>query len=367
MPQTNMQKVREYGQSIWLDFIRRSFMEDGGLQDYIDQGLCGVTSNPSIFDKAISEGGEYDQDIAELTADGKSTWDIYERLVIDDIKQACDVLKPVHQESGGRDGYVSLEVNPHLAHDTTGTIAEVERFWDLVDRKNLMIKVPATPEGIPAIRKLTARGYNINVTLMFSLAQYDQVSEAYISGIEGLLDGGGDPQQVHSVASFFVSRLDVKLDRMLNAINDPLADQLKGNIGIANAKMAYQRYLDVFTTNRWKALEDKGAHKQRVLYGSTSTKNPQYPDTLYPDNLIGENTINTLPPRTIEAFLDHGTLSESLTEDIDHAQSQLADLTRLGIKLDNITKELLDEGVVKFANSFDELMVSIARKVDQLG
>lgn len=366
MTETRMQEVREFGQSIWLDFIRRSFMDDGGLDEYINQGLCGVTSNPSIFDKAISEGAEYDQDIADLASQGKTTQEIYETLVVQDIQQACDILMSVYEQTNGKDGYVSLEVSPHLAHDTKGTIQEVKKYWDLVNRENLMVKVPATPEGIPAIKELTAGGYNINVTLMFSLQQYDLVSEAYISGVEKFITDGGNPENLHSVASFFVSRLDVKLDRIFQAIDDPVADQLMGKIGIANAKMAYQRYLEKFSTQRWEELRQEGGNEQRVLYGSTSTKNPDYPDTLYPDNLIGKNTVNTLPPRTIAAFLDHGRVSASLTSDLDQAKEQLRMLSELGINLDNITKELLDEGVVKFANSFDQLMVSIAQKKEKL-
>lgn len=366
MPETKMHQVREIGQSIWLDFIRRSFLDEGGLNEYIEKGLCGVTSNPSIFDKAISKGEEYDQDIADMASKGRPTRDIYEALMVEDIKQACDILLPVFEESDQKDGFVSLEVNPHLAHDTSGTIDEVKEYSSRVDRPNLMIKVPATPEGIPAVEELTAQGFNINVTLMFSLEQYEQVAEAYINGLERLAENGGNVSEIHSVASFFVSRLDVKLDRMFQAIDDPLAQELMGNIGIANAKMAYQRFLDKFSTDRWEDLAEQGANVQRVLYGSTSTKNPDYPDTLYPDNLIGQDTINTLPPETLDAFLDHGRVRETLTEDIDTAQNQLEKLQPLDINLENITMELLDEGVIKFANSFDELMISISNKKSQL-
>lgn len=362
MQKTKMHDLKELGQSIWLDYIRRSFLQDGGLEAYVEKGLGGVTSNPSLFDTAISEGEEYDPAIAELSAAGKTTREIYEALVVEDIKQACDILHPVFVESDGNDGFVSLEVSPHLAHDTQGTIQEVKKYTELVDKPNLMVKVPATPEGIPAIEALTAEGYNINITLMFSIDQYNQVADAYMSGLEKLADKGGDLTDVHSVASIFVSRLDVKIDRIFDSMDHPLSQELKGKIGIANAKMVYQKYLESFQSSRWEALSGQGARVQRVLYGSTSTKNPAYPDTLYPDNLIGADTVNTLPPETLDAFLDHGTVAETLTEDIASAQEELDQLSTLGLKLDNLTKELLDEGVIKFANSFDELMLSIADK-----
>lgn len=366
MENQTLQKLQEQGQSIWLDYIRRSFLEDGGLEEYVDKGVRGVTSNPSIFEKAISDGSEYDQGIAELTLRGKSTREIYETLAVNDIQRACTILYPVYEESEGQDGFVSLEANPHLAYDTRGTIAEVKRLWDLVDRPNLMIKVPATPEGIPAVEELIGQGYNINITLMFSLKQYDQVSEAFISGLEAYREQGGDLSQISSVASFFVSRLDVKLDRVLTALDVPRSQELKGKIGIANARMAYQRFREKFYTERWQRLADQGAQVQRVLYGSTSTKNPAYSDTLYPDNLIGDHTVNTLPPRTLEAFLDHGTVSPSLTQGVDQAREQLDHLAHLGIDLEHITRELLAEGVIKFANSFDELMLTITQKKSEL-
>jgi len=362
MQKTKMHDLKEFGQSIWLDYIRRSFLEDGGLKEYVEKGLGGVTSNPSLFDSAISEGEEYDPAVAELSTAGKTTREIYEALVVEDIKHACDILQTVYEESEGNDGFVSLEVSPHLAHDTQGTIQEVKKYSKLVDKPNLMVKVPATPEGMPAIEALTAEGYNINITLMFSIDQYNQVANAYMSGLETLAKRGGDLTDVHSVASIFVSRLDVKIDRIFDSMENPLAQDLKGKIGIANAKMIYQNYLETFSSSRWETLADQGARIQRVLYGSTSTKNPAYSDTLYPDNLIGKNTVNTLPPETLEAFLDHGKVAETLTEDVDKAQEKLGQLSTLGIKLDNLTKELLDEGVIKFANSFDELMLSIANK-----
>lgn len=361
MTDTKMHQLQEYGQSIWLDFISRSFLEGGGLADYVERGLRGVTSNPSIFEKAISGGEEYDQDLSNLASRGLSVQAIYEQLAVEDIQSACEVLLPVYEESGGADGYVSLEANPHLAHNTAGTILEVQRLWEMVDRENLMLKVPATREGIPAIEVLTAQGYNINVTLLFSLAQYEAVAEAYISGLEQFAAQGGDLSSVASVASFFVSRIDVKLDRILTTFREPEAEQLQGRIGIASAKMAYQRFLKLFSSVRWKRLADQGARVQRVLYGSTSTKNPAYSDTLYPDHLIGRDTVNTLPPETLDAFLDHGKVSASLIENPDQAERELSQLAALGVDLHHITLELLDEGVVKFANAYDDLMSSIAR------
>lgn len=362
MTKTKLHELKALGQSVWLDYIRRSFLDKGKLTEYVQKGLRGVTSNPSIFDKAISEGDEYDQTIAALVSQGKSTQEIYETLAVEDIQKACDILESVYEESDGADGYVSLEVNPHLAHDTEGTIQEARRLWDQVDRPNLMIKVPGTPEGVPAIETLTSQGYNINVTLLFSRKQYDQISDAYLSGLEQYMKDGGDPQDIASVASFFVSRIDVKMDRILGATGQPHAEKLQGKIGIALAKMVYQDFLRKFNSKQWERLAKKGARAQRVLYGSTSTKNPAYPDTLYPDHLIGKDTVNTLPPKTLEAFLDHGTVSESLIQGIAEVEKELERISSLGIKIENITKELLDEGVVKFANSFDELMVSISDK-----
>ncbi|MFO8037512.1 MAG: transaldolase [Anaerolineales bacterium] len=366
MERTKLHELKDLGQSVWLDFIRRSFLDSGELREYVQRGLRGVTSNPSIFDKAISGGDEYDQTIADLAGQRKSTQEIYETLAVEDIQNACDILKPVYDESDGADGYVSLEVNPHLAHDTEGTIQEAQRLWDQVDRPNLMIKVPGTSEGVPAIEKLTSQGYNINVTLLFSREQYDQISDAYLSGLEQYTKNGGGPQDIASVASFFVSRIDVKMDRILGAMRQPHAEKLQGKIGIALAKMVYQDFLGKFNSGRWERLAEKGARVQRVLFGSTSTKNPAYPDTLYPDHLIGKDTVNTLPPKTLEAFLDHGVVSESLIQGIPEVEKELELVSSLGIKVENITKELLDEGVVKFANSFDELMASIAKKRSKL-
>ena len=363
---TKLHKLAELGQAIWLDYIRRSFIEQGDLNDLVEDGLRGVTSNPSIFEKAIAGSNDYDDALRRLSGQGRSPQEIYEALAIEDIQMAADVLRPVYDETDGDDGYVSLEVSPDLAHDTEGTIEEARRFFAAVDRPNVMIKVPATAEGIPAIETLIGEGINVNVTLMFSLDQYDAVSEAYISGLETLDANGGELSQVASVASFFISRVDVKVDRMLDEIGTPAAQELKGSIGIANAKMAYQRFKAAFSGERWERLEDRGARLQRVLWASTSTKDPAYSDTLYPDNLIGPHTVNTLPPSTLNALRDHGTVALTLETELLAERARLEKLADLGIDLDQVTDELLAEGVEKFARPFSDLMESIAEKVARL-
>jgi transaldolase len=279
---------------------------------------------------------------------------------------AADILRPVFDESDGRDGFFSLEVNPHLAHDKQGTIQEATRLFAMVDRPNIMIKVPATPEGVMAFQQLTEEGININVTLMFSLAQYAQIAEAYIAAMEKRAENVYNLQQIASVASIFVSRLDTKVDPMLDAFKTPRADALKGRIGIANAKIVYQHFKDAFLSERWQRLEEKGARLQRVLYGSTGTKNPDYSDVMYVENLIGPNTVNTIPPKTLEAFLDHGTVALTLESNLDEARAQLNDLAELGINLDEVTQELLDEGVKKFVEPYDKLIKTINEKKAEL-
>jgi len=363
---TKLHQLADLGQAIWLDYIRRSFIEQGDLEDLVHDGLRGVTSNPSIFEKAIAGSNDYDDALRRLSGEGKSSQEIYEALAIEDIQRAADVLRPVYDETGGDDGYVSLEVSPDLAYDAEGTIEEARNLFTSVDRPNVMIKVPATPEGIPVIETLIGEGINVNVTLMFSLDQYDGVSEAYLSGLETLDANGGDLSSVASVASFFVSRVDVKVDRMLDDIGTPAAQELKGTIGIANAKMAYQRFKATFSGERWEDLEDKGARLQRVLWASTSTKDPTFSDTLYPDNLIGPHTVNTLPPSTLNAFRDHGTVALTLETELLAERARLEKLDDLGIDLDQVTDALLEEGVEKFAKPFSELMESIDEKVDRL-
>ena len=321
-----------------------------------------MTSNPAIFNKAIAETDEYDDQIQSLALEGKSAQEIYEELAIEDIRNAADILRPVFDESKGADGYISLEVNPHLAHEKQATIDEAQRLFETVNRPNLMIKVPATAEGLLAIQELTESGINVNVTLMFSMAQYDMVAEAYISALEKRAAKVYDLHHIDSVASFFVSRIDVKVDKMLDDLGTPEAKALKGKIGIANAKMAYQHFKEAFHGKRWDFLSNKGARLQRVLYGSTSTKNPDYSDVMYVDGLIGPNTVNTIPPETLEAYLEHGTVARTLDQDIDEARAQLDQLEKSGVNLDDVTRDLLDEGVEKFVKPYDNLIETIAEK-----
>jgi transaldolase len=362
MTKTKLHKLAELGQSIWLDYISRSLIKSGDLALYVQKGLRGMTSNPSIFEKAIAETDEYDDQIQSLALEGKSSQEIYEVLAIEDIRNAADILRPVFDESEGADGYISLEVNPHLAHDKQSTVSEALRLFESVDRPNLMIKVPATVEGLLAIQELIAEGININVTLMFSMAQYDMVAEAYLSALEKRTAKAYNLHRIASVASFFVSRIDVKVDKMLDELGTPEAKALKGKIAIANAKMAYQHFKEAFHGKRWDFLADKGARIQRVLYGSTSTKNPEYSDVMYVDGLIGQQTVNTIPPETLEAFMDHGTVAITLDRDLDKAHEQLDQLEKLGIDLADVTRELLDEGVEKFIKPYDKLIKTIADK-----
>ena len=362
MTKTKLHKLAELGQSIWLDYIDRSFLTSGDLALYVQKGLRGLTSNPAIFKKAISEGAEYDDRIRELALEGATAQEIYEALAVEDIRMAADVLLPVYDETDGKDGFVSLEVNPHLAHDQQGTINEAKRLFSLVDRPNLLIKVPATAEGLLAIQALVGDGVNINVTLLFSISQYKLVAEAYEVALEQRAAKAFSVEQIASVASFFVSRVDTKVDKMLDALGSPEAMALKGKIGIANAKLAYQRSREIFAGRRWEYLLEKGAQLQRVLYGSTSTKNPAYSDVLYVENLIGPDTVNTVPPKTLEAFLDHGTIAITLDRDLDGARDQLDRLDKLGIDLDIVTRELLNEGLEKFSKPYDSLIETITEK-----
>ncbi len=357
-----LKQATELGQSIWLDYIRRSFIESGELQALIKDGLRGITSNPSIFAEAIVNNADYDDALQELVAADKSVGEIYEALVIADIQAAADLLLPVYEESGGNDGYISLEANPTLAYDTVGTIAEIHHLRSVVNRPNVMYKVPSTGAGIAAIATLLGEGININVTLMFSLTHYEAVTEAYLRGLERLAADNGDLSKIASVASFFVSRVDTEIDKRL----DELGNQaLKGKIGIANAKMAYARYLSIFSSYRWQLLEAHGARPQRILYGSTSSKNPAYPDTIYVDNLMGANTVNTMPQATLEAFRDHGVVASGLTANLDQARNELNQLAKLGINLEVITQHLQDEGVQKFAKDFSKLSDAISKKREQ--
>lgn len=353
----------KFGQSIWYDNIRRSLIESGDLARLLEKGVRGVTSNPSIFEKAIAGSDDYDEQLQALVADDKSVNEIYDAIVIQDIQAAADVLRPLYDESDGGDGYISLEVSPTLANDTEGTIADARRYYAAVDRPNVMIKVPATPAGIPAIRTLIGEGININVTLMFSLAHYDAVATAYIEGLETLASNGGDLSKVASVASFFVSRVDAEVDSALDAIGNT---ELQGKIAIANAKLAYARFQETFSGARWDTLAEQGSSPQRPLWASTSVKNPSYPDTLYVDTLIGAHTVNTVPPATLDDLLDHGTAADTVGSNVEEAQAQIDKLAELGIDLSQITEDLQTVGVEKFAQSFESLMKSIAEKRERL-
>jgi transaldolase/glucose-6-phosphate isomerase len=358
-----LHELANLGQAVWLDYIRRSFITSGDLQALIDQGLTGITSNPSIFEKAIAGSTDYDDDLHRMVDEGRNATEIYEELVLEDIQRAVDLLRPVYERTRGADGYVSLEVSPDLAHDTEGTISEARHLFVALERPNVMIKVPATPAGIPAIETLIGEGINVNVTLMFSLAQYQAVAEAYIAGLEELAAAGGDLARVASVASFFVSRVDTAVDRALEEIGEI---ELQGKIAIANAKIAYAFFREAFSGARWERLAAQRARVQRPLWASTSTKNPLYPDTLYVDSLIGRDTVNTLPPATLQAFVDHGKAVPTVEAGLEEAQAQLARLADLSVDLDAITQRLLDDGVAAFAKSFEALMASIAEKCERL-
>ena len=364
-----LSELDNIGQSIWLDFIRRSFLTSGNLKALIDRGVKGVTSNPAIFEKAIAGSTDYDDDIKSLIQKEQTVHAIYESLAFKDIMMAADQLKAVYETTQARDGYVSLEVNPDLAHDTDQTISEAKRLFEALGKPNVMIKVPATPAGIPAITELIGSGVNVNVTLIFGLANYHAVAEAYIAGLERLADqgpsvtGGHSVGQVASVASFFVSRVDSAVDKALEKVGN---SELQGKIAVANSKAAYGAFKNIFKGKRWQELSKQSARVQRVLWASTSTKNPQYRDTLYIDELIGPDTVNTVPPETLDAFCDHGQVALTLTKGLAEAQGQLAQLEDLGIDLAAITKKLQDDGVTAFAEPFAALMQSITEKRDRL-
>ena len=356
-----------YGQSFWYDNIRRLYLQDGTLQTLRDQdGMRGLTSNPSIFDKAIAGSDDYDEQISELAAQDLETEAIYEGLALADIRAACDLFADLYQSSQKQDGYVSLEVSPHLADNTAGTVAAARRLFAAVNRPNLMIKVPATPAGIPAIRQLISAGINVNATLMFSMAHYDAVVGAFLDGLGERQAAGLPLGGIASVASFFVSRVDSAVDKQLAAIDDPRAAALAGKAAVANAKLVYQRYLDLVQTERVKRLRAAGAQMQRLLWASTSTKNPNYPDTLYVDELIGLETVNTMPPQTVDAFRDHGRLATTLTDDLAAARQVMAELATLGVEMDVVTEKLQLDGVDAFSRSFDQLLAAVEQKQKSL-
>ncbi|CCD99617.1 bifunctional transaldolase/phosoglucose isomerase [Bradyrhizobium sp. STM 3809] len=367
-----VKKLERHGQAVWLDFLARGFVAKGDLKRLIDEdGVKGVTSNPAIFEKAIGSSDEYDAPIARALKSGdRSPTQLFEAVAVEDIQNAADVLRPVYDEFDGNDGFVSLEVSPYLAMDAKGTIAEAEQLWKAVDRKNLMIKVPATDACLPAIQHLISKGISVNITLLFSQAVYRQVAEAYLAGLEAYVADGGDPSHVASVASFFVSRIDSVVDKQLDEkiaqANDPSEKErltaLKGKIAIANAKMAYQDYKHLFSGERWEKLSAKGAKPQRLLWASTGTKNKDYRDVLYVEELIGPNTVNTVPPATLDAFRDHGEVRDSLEENVEAAAAALEELAKTGISLDEITADLVVDGVKQFADAADKLYGAVAHK-----
>ncbi|MCW3065420.1 MAG: transaldolase [Solirubrobacterales bacterium] len=363
MSPSRLHQLSELGQSVWIDFLSRRMLEEGELERLIrEDAVVGVTSNPTIFQKAIAGGEAYDEQLREVLEHEEDGKEVFLALASRDVEAACDVLHETWERTGHRDGYVSFEVDPELAFDTEATTAEAQRLWDMVPRPNMFVKIPATEPGLAAIEASIAAGIPINVTLIFSLERYRAVTEAYIRGLERLVEGGGDPSGVPSVASFFVSRVDTEADKRLDRIGGH--DELKGKLAIANAKLAYQAWKEIFAGPRWEALAAKGATSQRCLWASTSTKNPDYPDTLYVDNLIGPETVNTMPPETIEAFQDHGTVALTLEKDVDEARRLLDRLAEAGVDYDDVVKVLEDEGVKKFADSFKELLEDVKEKRD---
>ena len=364
-------ELGKYGQSVWLDFIRRNIITNGELKRMMEEeGVRGVTSNPSIFEKAIAGSNDYDDILGTLKTrkdlDAKGR---YEVLAVRDIQDATNILRPVYDQTKRYDGYVSLEVSPYLAHDTKGTLEEARRLWKWVDRENLMIKVPGTKEGIPAFQQLISEGINVNVTLLFAQGVYEQVAEAYIAGVEQLAARGGDVSKAASVASFFISRIDTLIDSIiedkLKKTTDPaqkeLLNSLLGKVAIANGKLTYQAYERIFSGPRWETLKAKGARTQRVLWASTSTKNPKYSDILYVEELIGPDTVNTMPPNTVEAFRDHGKPRTSLTEDVPGAKRTMDNLAKAGISMKEVTDKLTEDGVKLFAEAFDKLLQAIEK------
>jgi transaldolase len=358
---SRLHQLSALGQSVWIDYLSRDLIESGALARAVDEdAVVGVTSNPSIFQKALAHGHAYDEQIAASNEDDES---VFLSLALHDVAAACDLLRPVWEQTEAHDGYVSIEVEPTLAADTGATIAQATRFHEAIARPNLLVKIPATDAGVPAIEEMTAHGYSINVTLIFSLSRHVQVTKAYLRGLERLVADGGDPSRVHSVASFFVSRVDTETDRRLAAAG---RHDLKGRLGIANAKLAYQQYKLLFADERWEALAARGATTQRCLWASTSTKDPSRRDTLYIDELIGPETISTMPAETIEAFQDHGHVEVRLESDLQEAQYLFNQLYAAGVDYDDVVATLEREGIDKFVTSFNELLEGIAEKRHQL-
>ena len=364
MAKSRLHGLAELGQSVWIDSLSRGWLKSGDLARWMDEdALTGVTSNPTIFQKAMSEGDWYDDQLREVLTEEDDLKEIFLQLAIADIEEACDLFRSVWDGGDGKDGYISMEVDPNLAYDTSATIEEAARFHDWVERPNLYVKIPATAPGLPAIEEMIARGRNINVTLIFSLERHKEVAEAYIRGLERLAESGGDLSTVGSVASYFVSRVDTEADRRLDEAGHP---ELKGKLAVANAKLAYQNYKEIFSGERWDALVEKGATPQWCLWASTSTKNPEYRDVLYVEELIGAGTVNTMPRETIEAFQDHGEVALTLEDGIDEARQVFEQVAAAGVDYDDVTDTLEREGVQKFIDSFTELLDGIAAKRGQL-
>ncbi len=355
----------EGGQSPWLDNLRRGYLRSGELATYVERGVRGITSNPSIFQKAIADSDDYDEQFDALLAEGSTVEDAYWRMVTDDISEAVAVLAPVHRESDGVDGHVSVEVDPGLARDTDGTIVAARNLHETIDAPNVLVKIPASVEGVPAIGTMISEGRSINVTLIFSIDRYAAVMEAYLAGLEAHAAADADDlSHVASVASFFISRVDTEVDNRLTAIGTDEALALRGKAAVAQAQLAYQRFTEVFSGPRWEALAAKGARVQRPLWASTSTKNPEYPDTLYVDTLIGPDTVNTLPEPTLEAFADHGTVARTVDADVDGARAVLDAVAAVGVDLDDVARTLEVEGVAAFEKSFDDLLATLQTKAD---
>lgn len=364
MPDTPLQMLSAQGQSVWLDSISRHALKSGELKRMIDEdAVVGVTSNPSIFQKAMAEGDAYDEQLREVLASEQDTKEIFYALAHRDITDACDLLRPIWDAGGGLDGYVSWEVDPRFANDTQATIDEAKRLHEWVDRPNLLVKIPATKEGLPAIEESIANGRSINVTLIFGLERYREVAEAYLRGLERLVEAGGDPSRVASVASFFVSRVDTEADKRLEQVG---REDLQGKLAIANAQLAYEAYGEIFSGDRWEALKAKGATPQRCLWASTSVKNPKYRDTMYVEGLIGPETVNTMPIETIEAFQDHGKVERTLDADFEAARRVFRDVAEAGVDYEDVTNTLELEGVDKFKDSMDQLLEGLTAKRDAM-
>jgi transaldolase len=362
---SRLHELSELGQSVWIDFLSRQLLQSGELARMMeDDAVVGITSNPTIFQKAISAGDDYDEQLREVLAEEDDPKEVFLRLAVQDVRDACDVLRQVWDGGGGKDGYVSIEVDPNFAYDTDATIGEAQRLHEVVDRPNCFVKIPGTKPGLPAIEEMIARGRSINVTLIFSLQRYAEVVEAYLRGLERLVESGGDPGSVASVASFFVSRVDTEADRRLDEVGAPA--ELKGKLAVANAKLAYERYKELFSGERWEALRAKGATTQRCLWASTSTKNPDYRDVLYVEELIGPETVNTMPEETIRAFQDHGEVAPTLERDLDEAKRVFERIAEAGVDYDDVVVVLEREGVDKFSDSFRELLYGVQGKRGEL-